>query len=93
MMTIGHGKLTPGQSRIYCYPGLCFNSDQVIYLSLFDLGAEYAGYTADITVSWPANGKFSDNQKFVYNTCLKANRAVLTSMRPGAYVFLKDECN
>ena len=47
------------------------------------MGAEYAGYTADITVSFPANGRFTENQKFVYNTCLKANRAVQAAMRPG----------
>ena len=50
---------------------------------LYDVGGEYAGYTADITVSWPVNGKFTDNQKFVYNTCLKANRAVINVMKPG----------
>lgn len=50
---------------------------------LFDMGAEYAGYTADITVSFPANGIFTEKQKFVYNTCLKANRAVLKAMKPG----------
>jgi len=50
---------------------------------LFDMGAEYAGYTADITVSFPANGRFTENQKFVYNTCLKANKAVQAAMRPG----------
>ncbi|KAL5252365.1 hypothetical protein ACHWQZ_G015214 [Mnemiopsis leidyi] len=50
---------------------------------LFDMGSEYAGYTADITVSFPANGRFTENQKFVYNTCLKANRAVQAAMRPG----------
>lgn len=50
---------------------------------LFDMGAEYAGYTADITVSFPATGKFTDNQKFVYRTCYKANRAVIAAMKPG----------
>ena len=46
-------------------------------LLLFDMGGEYAGYTTDITVSFPANGKFTDQQKFVYNTCLRANRAII----------------
>eukprot|EP00116_Pleurobrachia_bachei_P015961 sb/3476223/ len=52
---------------------------------LFDMGAEYAGYTADITVSFPASGKFTESQKFVYNTCLKANKAVQKAMRPGKF--------
>ena len=50
------------------------------------MGAEYAGYTADITASFPANGRFTESQKFVYNTCLKANRAVLAAMRPGSLI-------
>jgi len=52
-------------------------------MMLFDMGAEYAGYTADLTVSFPATGKFTSNQKFVYRTCLKANRAVIAAMKPG----------
>ena len=47
------------------------------------MGSEYAGYTADITVSFPANGKFTDKQKFVYETCYKANRKVIAAMKPG----------
>jgi Xaa-Pro aminopeptidase len=32
-------------------------------LVLMDLGAEYHGYTADVTRTIPANGKFSTEQK------------------------------
>lgn len=47
------------------------------------MGAEYYCYSSDITCSFPANGKFTADQKIVYETVLKANRAVLTSMKPG----------
>ena len=47
------------------------------------MGAEYYCYSSDITCSFPANGKFTSDQKIVYETVLKANRAVLASMKPG----------
>ncbi|GAU96197.1 hypothetical protein RvY_07679 [Ramazzottius varieornatus] len=52
-------------------------------MCLFDMGAEYYCYSSDITCSFPANGKFTADQKIVYETVLKANRAVLASMKPG----------
>jgi len=50
---------------------------------LFDFGAEYYCSCSDITCSWPANGKFTKDQKIVYNAVLKANRAVLKALKPG----------
>lgn len=41
------------------------------------MGANYAGYAADITCSFPANGKFTDDQKFIYNAVLEARNAVI----------------
>jgi len=52
-------------------------------MCLFDMGAEYYCYTSDITCSFPANGKFTAQQKIVYNAVLKANRAVFDAMKPG----------
>ncbi|XP_072168727.1 xaa-Pro dipeptidase-like [Diadema setosum] len=49
----------------------------------FDMGAEYNCYSSDITCAFPANGKFTPDQKIVYNAVLKANRAVLNACRPG----------
>ena len=36
-------------------------------IRLIDMGAEYHGYTADITCSYPENGKFTEDQKTIYN--------------------------
>lgn len=47
------------------------------------MGASYYCYASDITCSFPANGKFTDDQKMVYNAVLKANRAVIAAMKPG----------
>jgi Xaa-Pro aminopeptidase len=41
-------------------------------LVLMDLGAEYHGYTADVTRTIPANGKFSKEQKLIYDLVYKA---------------------
>ncbi|KAK9888651.1 hypothetical protein WA026_000880 [Henosepilachna vigintioctopunctata] len=52
-------------------------------ICLFDMGANYFGYTSDITCSYPANGKFTDDQKLIYNAVLNANLTVLNSAKPG----------
>jgi len=44
-------------------------------LVLMDLGAQYRGYTADVTRTIPANGKFSDEQKAIYDIVYKAQEA------------------
>ena len=44
-------------------------------LILMDLGAEYHGYTADVTRTIPANGTFSEVQKLIYNIVYKAQEA------------------
>lgn len=52
-------------------------------LVLMDLGAEYHGYTADITRTIPAGGKFSPEQKQIYNLVLKAQEAAMKICKPG----------
>ena len=47
------------------------------------MGSEYACYGADITVTFPVNGKFTEKQKIVYNAVLAATNAVIASARPG----------
>lgn len=50
---------------------------------LFDMGANYFGYCADITCTFPANGKFTDDQKLIYNAVLDACNAVHNKARDG----------
>lgn len=52
-------------------------------LVLLDLGAKYQGYCADITRTYPVNGKFDERQRKVYDIVLKANRAVAAAAKPG----------
>lgn len=44
-------------------------------LVLMDLGAEYHGYTADVTRTIPANGKFTPEQKAIYDLVYQAQQA------------------
>lgn len=44
-------------------------------LILMDVGAEYEGYTADVTRTIPVNGKFTEEQKILYNLVKKAQEA------------------
>ena len=52
-------------------------------LILFDLGAQYKYYNADISRTFPVNGKFTNRQKQVYNVVLRAQEAVTAIARPG----------
>lgn len=52
-------------------------------LLLIDAGGEYRGYTADITRTFPVNGKFSAAQRALYNVVLAANKAAIKELKPG----------
>lgn len=53
-------------------------------LVLMDLGAEYHGYTADVTRTIPANGKFSPEQKAIYDIVYEAQEAGIRASVVGA---------
>lgn len=52
-------------------------------LLLIDAGCELEGYAADITRTFPINGKFSPAQKDVYQIVLAAQDAAIAAARPG----------
>lgn len=52
-------------------------------LVLIDLGATYKYYNADISRTFPVNGKFSDRQKQLYNIVLEGQRKVIEAIKPG----------
>lgn len=47
------------------------------------MGAEYYCYSSDITCSFPVNGKFTPDQKIIYEAVLRSNRAVMAALKPG----------
>uniref|UniRef100_A0A8B9Q9E7 Xaa-Pro dipeptidase n=1 Tax=Apteryx owenii TaxID=8824 RepID=A0A8B9Q9E7_APTOW len=58
-------------------PPFCFP------FSLFDMGGEYYCYGSDITCTFPANGKFTPDQRAIYEAVLKSSRAVMKAVKPG----------
>ena len=52
---------------------------------LIDAGAEFDGYAADITRSFPVSGKFTAEQRDVYEVVLAAQHAAIDSVKPGRH--------
>jgi Xaa-Pro aminopeptidase len=52
-------------------------------LLLIDAGAEYDCYASDITRTFPVNGKYSPEQRALYDLVLAAQRAGINEVRPG----------
>lgn len=50
---------------------------------VMDIGGEYHGYTADVTRSFPVNGKFTPEQLDIYNLVLEAQNAGIEECRAG----------
>ena len=46
-------------------------------------GCEFECYASDITRTYPVNGRFSPEQRAVYEVVLAANRAAIAKVRPG----------
>ena len=55
-------------------------------LVLIDAGCEYQYYCGDITRTFPANGKFTDAQRAVYQGVLDVQCEVIESIRPGVSI-------
>lgn len=52
-------------------------------LVLADCGAEYHGYTADITRTFPVNGRFTKEQRQIYDIVLEAQDSGIAASRAG----------
>ena len=52
-------------------------------LLLIDAGAEYQCYASDITRTFPVNGRFSPEQRALYDIVLAAQAAAIDEVRPG----------
>lgn len=71
-VTISHGD----ENNILHY----LNNDRVIKngtLALMDTGAEYYGYSSDITRVFPTNGKYTKAQLEIYNLVLKVQQTII----------------
>jgi Xaa-Pro aminopeptidase len=52
-------------------------------LLLIDAGGELAGYAADITRTFPVNGKFSTEQNIIYQLVLDSQNLAIGAIKPG----------
>jgi Xaa-Pro aminopeptidase len=50
---------------------------------VLDVGAQFSGYSSDITRTLPANGKFTPRQREIYDIVLGAQNAVFAALKPG----------
>jgi len=55
-------------------------------LLLMDVGAEYGHYAADVTRTIPVSGKFSAEQRKIYEIVLKAQNEAMKKIKPGVLV-------
>lgn len=51
-------------------------------LLLIDAGAEYQNYASDVTRTFPVSGKFSAEQKAIYELVLRAQEAAIRIIKP-----------
>jgi Xaa-Pro aminopeptidase len=79
------------------YPSICGGGENSVILHyqtsrrkiaagdliLLDMGAEYHGYSADVTRTLPVNGKFSPEQKAIYDLVLQAQDSGIANCIPG----------
>jgi len=70
-------------------------------LVLFDLGFSHNGYSADVSRTYPINGRFTEMQRKIYEAVLNCNKACIERIRKGmtmlemndfAKEFLRSEC-
>jgi len=50
---------------------------------LLDVAGQYSGYASDITRTIPANGKFTQRQREIYEIVLGAQNAAMEALKPG----------
>ncbi|HET8713010.1 MAG TPA: Xaa-Pro aminopeptidase, partial [Gemmatimonadales bacterium] len=60
-------------------------------LVVIDAAAEWGQYTADVTRTFPVNGRFTPRQKAIYDLVLGAQQAAFDSVRPGVTLFQLDQ--
>lgn len=56
-------------------------------LVVVDIGARYGYYCADLTRTFPVNGRFSERQRAIYDLVLRGHDRAAAAIRPGVTVF------
>ena len=74
----------PGKTPAFCTHNTNNAAIEEGDLVLIDAGCEYEYYASDITRTFPASGKFSNEQKAIYEIVLKAQETAIEEIKPGA---------
>ncbi|MGQ0737932.1 MAG: aminopeptidase P family protein [Bacteroidota bacterium] len=82
---VGYGSII-GSGENGCVLHYMENSKTKIggQMLLMDVGAEYHGYTADVTRTIPADGKFSAEEKAIYQLVYDAQEAAFKTLKDGS---------
>ena len=64
----------------YPFASSIINDDELV---LFDLGSQNNFYCGDISRTYPASGKFTDQQKEIYKVVLNCNKEIIKAIKPG----------
>ena len=63
--------------------GTCNDGELVVV----DIGARYGYYCGDLTRTYPANGRFNERQRAIYDLVLEAHDRVAEAIKPGIRIF------
>ena len=76
------GLVAAGQNSFYPHYHAAQSELKSGDMVLFDYAPDYMYYSSDVTREFPANGKFSADQRELYGIYLKLYQALMTSIRP-----------
>ncbi len=60
-------------------------------LVVIDIGADFGGYSADISRTYPVSGKFTERQKEIYNIVLETQEHIASIAQPGYWIKNPDQ--
>ncbi len=83
-----HTIAAAGQNANYMHYSANNTKTEDGQMILFDLGARYEYYCADVSRTYPINGKFTERQKQLYTVVLNGLKAAEAAAKPGV---VKDE--
>jgi Xaa-Pro aminopeptidase len=55
-------------------------------LVLIDAGCAFEGYASDITRTWPVDGRFTADQRLIYELVLRTQKSIIEMVRPGVKI-------
>ncbi|MBI5324423.1 MAG: aminopeptidase P family protein [Ignavibacteriae bacterium] len=79
--------VTSGKNSVFLHQTINRDTTKDGDLVIMDCGARYEGYTADVTRTFPINGKFTKEQKKIYNIVLEAaDSAISVCYKDNSYL-------